>query len=140
MTHKRTFPCRPESVSAARKFVRETLAGGAQEFIEAIELMTSELTTNCVRHANTDFELVVEGGRSTRVEVRDCGAGEPRRLSPTPHDPSGRGLRIVDALSDSWGVAPSSGGKTVWFSLSEQGPRGTGSSDRAGGPPHMARC
>jgi hypothetical protein len=38
--------------------------------------------------------------------------------SPGPNDPSGRGLQIVDMLSDEWGIEPEvPAGKTVWFSL-----------------------
>jgi hypothetical protein len=37
--------------------------------------------------------------------------------APTPEEPSGRGLLIVDAMSDTWGIIPSSTGKTVWFAL-----------------------
>jgi hypothetical protein len=31
---------------------------------------------------------------------------------------SGRGLAIVSAVADSWGIDPSGPGKSVWFSLS----------------------
>jgi hypothetical protein len=38
-------------------------------------------------------------------------------LSPTPRELTGRGLRIVDTLSQTWGVTHSGRGKTVWFTL-----------------------
>ena len=117
MTHTRSFQCRPDSVTAARRFVREVLSGLPREVIDAAELMTSELTTNSVRHAETGFELAIHLQGQIRIEVRDCGSGRPTRLAPSPQDPSGRGLRIVESLSEAWGFAPAQDGKTVWFTL-----------------------
>jgi anti-sigma regulatory factor (Ser/Thr protein kinase) len=86
--------------------------------LDAAELMTSELATNCVRHAQTSFELSIDDAeREIRVEVRDTGHGRPVRQSPAPTDRTGRGLMIVEAMSDTWGIEPSSAGKTVWFTL-----------------------
>lgn len=118
----RRFHCASESVSAARRFVREALRDQPPEITQAAELMTSELVTNSVRHAHTGFELTIHSQEEIRVEVRDTGAGTPTLLSPTPHDPSGRGLRIVEAMSNTWGITPTSDGKTVWFTL----PQGAG--------------
>jgi len=108
-------------VRAARAFIREVLRDQPSELIDAAELLTSELATNCVRHAGTDFALVVENDPEVRVEVRDCGEGHPMRRTPSPHDASGRGLFIVDALSASWGFSPDAVGKTVWFTLPRSG-------------------
>lgn len=116
----RNFECQPQAVTAARRFIRETLSGQDADVIDAAELMTSELTSNCVRHAGTGFEVSVRTrgeGEEIRVEVRDNGGGQPRALSPGPEEPSGRGLMIVQALSESWGVERGDGGKTVWFTL-----------------------
>ena len=117
MSPARTFRCEPQAVTAARRFVRETLSDRSPQLVDAAELMTSELVTNCVRHAHTAFELVVHDQGEVRVEVSDSGAGCPRPLSPGEHDPTGRGLRIVEALSDAWGVIPRNEGKTVWFEI-----------------------
>ena len=64
-------------------------------------------------------EVSVERLRHTvRIEVTDAGGGKPTMRSPGPQDPFGRGLRIVDMLSDSWGVDyDPPRGKTVWFTL-----------------------
>lgn len=122
MTAKRRFECRPDAVSAARRFVRGALSGQPSEIISAAELMASELATNCVRHAHTDFELTVHAQGEIRVEVRDSGRGRPTVLSPSPRDPAGRGLRIVEAMSDTWGVAAAGSGKAVWFTLNSLAP------------------
>jgi anti-sigma regulatory factor (Ser/Thr protein kinase) len=120
MTHARRFPAQPESVTAARRFVRDVLRDQSRETVDAVELMACELVTNCVQHARTDFELAIQLQGQIRVEVRDSGQGRPVLRSPTLQEPSGRGLRIVAAMSDTWGIIPSPEGKTVWFTLTEQ--------------------
>jgi anti-sigma regulatory factor (Ser/Thr protein kinase) len=115
----RTFPAIPQSVYAARRFATDSLLGNPASMLEAVELMVSELATNCIRHERTSFHIAILGSsREIRVEVTDSGAGTPRMRSPGPDEPSGRGLRIVDMLSSSWGVQPESpAGKTVWFTV-----------------------
>jgi hypothetical protein len=83
--------------------------------------MTSELATNSMRHAHSDFGLAIHcSQRHIRIEVSDSGQDQPTLRSPTPHERSGRGLRIVQELSDTWGTVPSTNGKTVWFTLPTQ--------------------
>ncbi len=117
MSGTRAFRCQPESVAAARRFVRDALNDQSPEVVDAAELMACELATNCVQHANTDFELTIHAQGRIRIEVRDANRGRPVPRSPKPEEPSGRGLRIVEAMSDSWGITPSPTGKTVWFAL-----------------------
>jgi anti-sigma regulatory factor (Ser/Thr protein kinase) len=118
MRQERRFDCRPESVADARHFVRDVLSDRPREIAEAAELMTSELATNSVRHAHSDFELAILISQDQiRVEVSDHGQGQPVPRSPTPQEQSGRGLQIVQALSDTWGISPSPNGKLVWFTL-----------------------
>ena len=117
MKSTRNFPAVPESVPAARRFVRDALGEHSSDLVQAAELMTSELATNCIQHARTEFELAVNTEDQVRVEVRDSNHARPELQFPTPEDQSGRGLRIVEAMSDSWGVSPSPDGKTVWFVL-----------------------
>ncbi len=128
MKAQRTFSCRRESVRQARRFARETLPEEPADTLEAVELMVSELATNCVQHARSDFAIAIAlSSGEIRVEASDDGGGgRPTRRSPAPREPTGRGLLVVEALSDSWGVDTRPDGKTVWFSLAT-GPR---SSDR----------
>jgi len=82
--------------------------------------MVSELATNCVRHANTDFTMTIEQTmRHVRVEIADGGSGQVATRHPEPTELSGRGLRIIDRLSDTWGVTqhPDRAGKSVWFTV-----------------------
>jgi anti-sigma regulatory factor (Ser/Thr protein kinase) len=113
----RRFRSQPQSVAAVRRFVRDALKDQPPEIVDAAELMACELATNCVRHAHTDFELAIDSQAQIRVEVRDTDRSRPMMRAPTPEEPSGRGLLIVDAMSDTWGIIPSSTGKTVWFAL-----------------------
>jgi anti-sigma regulatory factor (Ser/Thr protein kinase) len=115
----RTFPAIPQSVHAARRFAIDTLSGCPSSILDAVELMVSELATNCVRHERTSFHITILGSsREIRVEVTDSGTGTPTMRSPGPDEPSGRGLQIVDMLSASWGVQPERpAGKTVWFTI-----------------------
>jgi anti-sigma regulatory factor (Ser/Thr protein kinase) len=120
MKETRRFPNQPSSVTQARRYVREVISGAPPELADAIELMTSELATNSIRHAATAFEVGVDRSRrSIRVEVTDQGSGQPAVLSPDPMQTSGRGLKIVEQLSDDWGVLAAGGrnAKTVWFSV-----------------------
>jgi anti-sigma regulatory factor (Ser/Thr protein kinase) len=141
VTDTRRFRCEPAAVPAVRRFVRDALREQSRELVDAAELMACELATNCVRHARTDFELAIRSDCQIRIEVRDTGQGEPRPRSPTPREPSGRGLRIVEAMSSTWGVIPSPSGKTVWFTLPQQ-PRASNEPSRsaaAGDRPPAAR-
>ena len=121
MTSVRRFRRQPESVPAARRFVRDVLRDQPRDVREAVELMATELATNCVQHAKTSFELTINHGQEQiRIEVSDTGPGHPVSRSPTPKERRGRGLRLVEAMSDSWGVDPSSRGKTVWFTVPQR--------------------
>ena len=119
MRRMRTFPAIPQSVHAARRFATDTLSSSPASTVEAVELMVSELATNCIRHERTSFHITILGSaQEIRVEVADSGSGTPTMRSPGPDEPSGRGLQIVDMLSDSWGVEPEDpSGKTVWFTM-----------------------
>jgi anti-sigma regulatory factor (Ser/Thr protein kinase) len=133
MTSQR-FPCQPEAVTAARRFVRDALVDQPLEITQAAELMASELATNCVRHARTDFELVIHSQGQIRIEVRDTGEGRPTPLAPSARELSGRGLLIVEAMSDAWGVIPARSGKTVWFTLPQRAASGGASRSAASSP------
>jgi hypothetical protein len=80
--------------------------------------LASAAATNAVKQAHSDFKVSIDdSGAEIRVEVSDTGRGQPVLRSPASLEPSGRGLRIVEALSGAWGTAESPRGKTVWFTL-----------------------
>ncbi|MGX5214031.1 ATP-binding protein [Streptomyces violaceus] len=90
---------------------------------EAAEHLVAELAANAATHGRLpgrDFRLVLLGGGAIlRIEVTDThGDDFPRRRSPAPDAESGRGLLLVEALADRWGVQPGPvPGKTVWAEL-----------------------
>lgn len=125
MMQARKFPGTADSVGAARRFVAAATDPLAGDVAETVALMVSELATNSVQHADTAFVVGVEHAEGVlRVEVSDESPGEPLVRSPAPSQTTGRGLWIVAALADSWGVtdAGAGSGKTVWFTLTA-GPR-----------------
>lgn len=118
MIERRTFPGTTAAVPEARRYVVSRLAAISRERREEIALMVSELATNAVHHARTDFTVTLQhDDREVRVEITDGGTGRPTVKSPEPMEPSGRGLRIVSDLADSFGIrpGPEAGGSTVWF-------------------------
>lgn len=124
MKRERIFPHEPESVPAARRFATSVLRDVSADTLEVVELMVSELATNCIRHTNSGFALTIIRARGNiRVEATDRAGGTPEMRSPKPTDPSGRGLKIVDMLSSGWGVDHrASTGKTVWFTVADTAP------------------
>jgi anti-sigma regulatory factor (Ser/Thr protein kinase) len=122
MKWTRLFPESNPSVPRARRFVAESLQAVPEEVCETAALLVSELATNAVVHAATEFKVTVIFPMPTgrvRIEVADHDRVEPAPLHPPPNAPHGRGLFLVDRLAHSWGVQPASTGvgKTVWFEL-----------------------
>ncbi|GAA3583291.1 hypothetical protein GCM10022419_076380 [Nonomuraea rosea] len=112
-------PSVPAGVGEARSLVREQLSGwGLDHTIDDCLLIVSELVTNAVRHGGSAFALRLEH-HADRVygEVFDPGDGRPHACPPDLDALSGRGLQIVAAIADDWGVAPARGGKIVWFAV-----------------------
>jgi anti-sigma regulatory factor (Ser/Thr protein kinase) len=109
----------PTSARAAREFVDQTLNGwGRPEQTEAAVLLTSELVTNAIIHARTQVAVTVRAAdEGLRVMVVDESEEQPSPRWETDELGGGRGLKLVDALAASWGVAPEAGGKAVWFEL-----------------------
>ena len=95
-----------------------------RETLETLRLLVTELVGNCVRHAaaTEEIELSVQvTPERIRVEVADSGPGFfPAARQAGPDDPSGRGLLLVDALSDRWGTDQDERMR-VWFELGGSG-------------------
>ena len=83
------------------------------------ELIVTELVSNAVIHGpGGPVELALDwGGNAVRGQVADPGPGIRRgQLVPRrPIDEGGRGLFLVDALSDGWGLSDDS--SRVWFEV-----------------------
>jgi len=110
------------SVAGARRFAEESLAEWTDDTVHRVDLIVSELASNCVEHARTEFTLCLHRtDDGLRGEITDGGAGLPTLRHPDTRRIKGRGLLIVEALSDAWGsVSVPGNGKTVWFTLKEK--------------------
>lgn len=116
---RETFDAAASSASAARRFVRRIAEQSeASEVVRQAELLVSELVTNAIQHAREPVEVGVDmDGRLLRVEVYDNGEGLPRVEPESVWSDHGRGLRLVAAISDRWGVRPDRDRMCVWFEL-----------------------
>ena len=112
------LPCEPVSVARARHWALDQLARmyeGQAGIAADVELVVSELVTNCVRADAHRFAVAIEGHHtSVRVAARDDAPGVPVKCAPPRDRSGGRGLIIVDALARRWGVTSDGEGKTVW--------------------------
>jgi anti-sigma regulatory factor (Ser/Thr protein kinase) len=115
---ERFFRRERRSVPGARAFARQVLEDwGVIGRTDDVLLCVSELATNALLHGvppGRGFLLrLLPYPDSIRVEVHDSGGGVPAVPDDEP-DESGRGLLLVAALADKWGVGERGPGKIVW--------------------------
>lgn len=88
-------------------------------------VVVSELVANVVRHAGTvstlELELGAQGTR-LRVALADGSSTAPRLKRAHPSAEDGRGMAILAALSDRWGIELHVGGKRVWWEVDLSSP------------------
>jgi anti-sigma regulatory factor (Ser/Thr protein kinase) len=124
VTDARSFPASLAAVTQARAYVNEQMRGSSSNAADVAKLLVSELASNAVTHARTPFTVSVQrNGTRTRVEVSDTGAGQPCLRPVDPLASNGRGLQLLGALAESWGIDRNGGGKSVWFSVNDAEPR-----------------
>ena len=106
---------------SARRALEEHFAAAIdRDMLASVELLTTELVSNAVRHGGAGDDEVVILHLATapgclRVEVCDQGAGfQPGR--PTPYGEGGYGLFLVSEVSSRWGVSHDDG-NCAWFEL-----------------------
>ncbi|MDQ1666187.1 MAG: hypothetical protein QOH75_2218, partial [Actinomycetota bacterium] len=116
-----TLPAESTAPGTARGWAAATLArwGIGPDDLDVPLLGLNELVTNALLHARTgtrveldldDHRLLVlvsDGGISPELHVQD---NDPTAVR-------GRGLALVEALTDAWGSERSSRGTTVWFEI-----------------------
>jgi len=115
----RCFAGETSEIGAARGFVADTLnSWGLQHLIDDGAIVVSELATNAIIHAKSDFAVSLSShGDAVRVAVHDHSPATPAMRSPMPVAISGRGLRLITALTRRWGTDLVSDGKIVWAEL-----------------------
>jgi anti-sigma regulatory factor (Ser/Thr protein kinase) len=115
---KRAFGPDSREIPAARHFAEDTMR---QWDIcnEDVALVVSELATNSVVHARSEFTVALSlDDHGIAVEVSDKDPRQPSVPTVDTASTSGRGLRIVGLLARAWGIrsiAPT--GKVVWAEL-----------------------
>lgn len=117
-----SLPSLPESAATARRLAQVVVLrqwGLSPKMTEDVVLLVSELVGNAVRHTGARvFHLRMRRPRGRiRIEVRDPSRGLPCLMPVQEMDVSGRGLFLVDKLSDRWGVDLLPRGKTTWFEM-----------------------
>jgi hypothetical protein len=117
-------PCPSAAPQARRIALRALSEWHVEDLADASALVTTELVTNAVMHAQTPLELtMVHAGDQVRLAVRDRGGGRAASNGDNRNEPGeeslhGRGLALVEAYTDHWGVLPARRlGKTVWAVL-----------------------
>jgi anti-sigma regulatory factor (Ser/Thr protein kinase) len=121
------LPRNPSSVATARRFIEAWVSAWAfpRQAGEQLVLIGSELVTNAVLHARTDLTLTLEldDGRA-RISVKDQSQAPATLRHYRPDALTGRGLGVVAALSDSWGISAAADGKVVWAEVAATGDAG----------------
>ncbi|MFI6945463.1 ATP-binding protein [Streptomyces sp. NPDC050422] len=120
--YRADFAMGEHSARHLRRILRLYLKGwGLAVVADAAELALTELIANVVRHVPgrrcQTFIFRLPGGEGVRVEVADGCPMLPVVVDGDALDEGGRGLLLVDAVTDKWGVETrrDGSGKAVWF-------------------------
>jgi anti-sigma regulatory factor (Ser/Thr protein kinase) len=114
------FPAERDAPGRARRLVAAALRQWGYEgvLVDYAALVSSELGTNAVLHADSPFSLTARMRASVlRIAVEDASP-----LGASGHDGGlipqvGHGLAVVETLATDWGVEGTAEGKVVWAEL-----------------------
>lgn len=129
---RKSFDVAPEVAGIARELVGDLLIaiGIPAETNGDVLLMLTELITNAMVHGAqgkpklTIDLLVYTDDKVVHVAVTDPGLGGEPELQEDLLADGGRGLRLIDALSDRWSHEPAEPvGRSVWFEVDHQYPK-----------------
>lgn len=116
------FKAEPEEVGALRRLLRLHLGiWGLHQFIDAAQLCVSELATNVILHVGrgTPATLAVfMRGTRLRIEVHDPDTGtSPTLVDAACASEEGRGVALINAVAERWGVQRRADRKITWCEL-----------------------
>ncbi|MGN9892272.1 ATP-binding SpoIIE family protein phosphatase [Micromonospora sp. L31] len=115
------MPAEPTAPSRVRHWLTAQLTDWRvpEAVIGAAVLCTSELTTNALLHAGTAARVEIDlSPERLLVSVADSGTrGTVTRAQTDTLSSRGRGLGLIEQLSDAWGTDPTVRGSTVWFEI-----------------------
>ena len=111
-----------EDGRTGRRFLSQALTRlGWEDRTDDATLLLSELLANVALHARTPCSVtVVATADRLRVEVEDGSPILPRLQHFAIDTTTGRGLRLVDQLAESWGIDRVATGKRIWFCLEHE--------------------
>lgn len=117
------FTAEPEGVGALRQIMRLHLGiWGLHDISDQAQLCVSELVSNVITHVGigTPATLMVSmSGTRLRIEVHDPDTRAlPTLVDATSDSEAGRGMALVDAMADRWGVQLRADRKVTWCELS----------------------
>jgi anti-sigma regulatory factor (Ser/Thr protein kinase) len=136
-SHEAVLTAEPDSAARARAFVVQHLVEHRLSYlVDDVRLVAGELAANALLHAQTGFTVTLERRlRSVLLTVRDGSPTPPGPSHAVPHALAlrGRGLFIVNVISESWGVTGWQGDtKSVWASFDiRHGPSAHGWGERS---------
>ena len=115
-------PLHRSAPGAARRAVIAVLTGWGfcdEDWLDAAAVVVSELVTNAVRHGGPPIVLCVkcDGVSDMQIRVSDGSVDPPEVQHAERLDEGGRGMMLVDLISEHWGVDTTDDGKVVWFQL-----------------------
>jgi anti-sigma regulatory factor (Ser/Thr protein kinase) len=115
------LPPEPIAPILARAAVTAIGSGLPASVVSDAELLTSEVVSNAVKHADLDpsqkIVLRVVMDERLRIEVADPGPPFQADLQRQSSSTSGWGLFLIETIATSWGIEPEGVGKKVWFEL-----------------------
>jgi anti-sigma regulatory factor (Ser/Thr protein kinase) len=114
-----SLPPAASSPRTAREQLRPHISGwGDDDRRDCVLVLLSELVTNAVLHARSEITVHLDlTDDRLRVQVDDSSRTPPVRRPTRDDVPGGRGLQLLDVMSEQWGVLTSGAGKTVWFEI-----------------------
>lgn len=111
----RELPADPSAGHHARRTIDQVCTRwGLTALQDPGRLIVTELVSNALQHGSAPIELhIIIRPRALHIEVSDHSPALPLRAPRDLH----HGLRLIEALTSSWGARPTAAGKTVWTDL-----------------------
>ena len=117
-----TLPPVPKSAGQARQYAAEFLIeNNLTEIKDITLLLVSEIATNAILHACTEFtiDFVLDGITGVQVKITDSNPSLPKQRFSGTKQTTGRGLGLVSTLATEHGVVTNyaDNTKTIWFAV-----------------------